>query len=135
MKYKLGEKQGNLFKIIALKDFLNIKIGDTGGWIESEANLSQSGNARVSDNARVYDNARVCGDAWVSGNARVYDNTLVSGSLKVTYTPLNIYGLKYNITIFKNHIQAGCHLRTTKNWKALDSFEGYDTFFRNWKIR
>ena len=42
-----------LYRIKALKDFLNVKKGDVGGYIESEQNLSQEGNARVS------------GDAWV----------------------------------------------------------------------
>lgn len=34
-----------LHRIKALKSFGNIKIGDLGGWIESEINLSQCGNA------------------------------------------------------------------------------------------
>ena len=37
--------------------------GDIGGWIESENNLSVSGNAWVYGDARVYGNARVYGDA------------------------------------------------------------------------
>ena len=39
---------------------IGINVGDTGGWIEKEINLSQvSGDAWVSDNARVYGNAQV----------------------------------------------------------------------------
>ena len=52
---------------------------ELGGWIESEKNLSQTGNARVSGSARVYGNARVSGDARVSGSAWVYGNARVSG--------------------------------------------------------
>ena len=52
---------------------IGIGVGDVGGWVEKESNLSQSvGNAWVSGNARVSDNARVYGDAWVYGNTWVY---------------------------------------------------------------
>ena len=56
----------------------NVEVGDIGGWIEKEENLSHYGdtevygNAWVSGNAEVYGNARVYGNAWVSGNAEVY---------------------------------------------------------------
>ncbi len=58
--------------------------GQLGGWVESEKNLEQSGdawvygNARVSGNAQVYGNARVSGNAQVSGDARVYGDAWVS---------------------------------------------------------
>ena len=55
MKYKLTEtrNEDGLYQIRALKDFGNVKVGDLGGWIEKEANLSQQGNAWVSGNALV----------------------------------------------------------------------------------
>ena len=59
-KISLGVK---LFRIRALFDFGYIKAGELGGWIESENNLSQSGNAWVSGNAEVSGNAKVYGDA------------------------------------------------------------------------
>ena len=42
-----------LYRIQALKDFARAKAGDIGGYIESESNLSQSGNAWVYGDARV----------------------------------------------------------------------------------
>jgi len=78
-----------LYRIKAKINFGNILKGDLGGFIETEANLDQSGDAWVSDNARVYgdarvsDNARVYGDAWVYDNARVYGNEWVSGEAQV----------------------------------------------------
>jgi len=102
-----------LYRIRALKDFHNVKKGETGGYIESERNLSHegeawvygnacvsgdarisddawvygnarvSGNVRVSDDARVYGDAQVYGDAWVSGNAQVYGNARVYGDAQV----------------------------------------------------
>ena len=47
-----------LHRIKALKSFGNIKEGNLGGWIESEKNLSQDGDAWVFDNATVRGNAK-----------------------------------------------------------------------------
>jgi carbonic anhydrase/acetyltransferase-like protein (isoleucine patch superfamily) len=90
-----------------------ISAGRTGGWIESEKNLSHegaawvnreacvygdaevydnalvddnaqvSGHVKVYDEAQVYDNAEVGGDAEVFGNARVYSNAEVYGFARV----------------------------------------------------
>ena len=58
-----------LHQIRATIAFGHIKVGDVGGWIEKEDNLSHEGNAWVCGNAWVYGNAKVCGDAEVCGNA------------------------------------------------------------------
>ena len=79
-----------LFRIKALISFSGIEKGELGGYVASEKNLSQSGNAWV------YGNARVSGNAWVSGNARVsgdadyivFKNTWSSGRY-FTYTKSN----------------------------------------------
>jgi len=112
-KKKIGKI--TLFQIKATKDFSNVKKGDEGGYISSEKNLSQygdawvygdarvsddaevSGDARVSDNARVHDdakvygNAQVFGDAWVYNNAQVYGNAQVFGDAWV-YNNAQVYG-------------------------------------------
>ena len=93
-KYKT-EPEGNMLRIIALKDFSDVKKGQLGGLIEKEDNLSQIGDcwiyvgAQVYGNARVFgnaeilggayvsDNAQICGDAYVGGNARVYGDAKV----------------------------------------------------------
>ena len=85
-----------LFRIKALIAFGSIEVGELGGYVETENNLSQSGNAwvygdaRVSGNARVSDNARVYGDAWVSGNAMVYGDARVSDNARV-YGDARVY--------------------------------------------
>ena len=73
-----------LFRIKALISFGSVKEGETGGWVEKEENLNQSGNAWVSGNVWVSGNARVSGDAEVSGNARVSGNAWVSGNAEVS---------------------------------------------------
>ena len=80
---KIEEFGRILYRIVALADFGIVTTGDQGGYIESEKNLSQSGNAWVFDNARVSGNARVCGNAWVYGNAEVYGNAWVCGNARV----------------------------------------------------
>ena len=89
-KYKLTDETKDflgitLHRIVCVTAFANVSAGDLGGWVESEKNLSQDGDAwvsdkaRVSGNARVYGDARVSGDAWVSGNALVFGDARVSG--------------------------------------------------------
>lgn len=78
-----------LHRIRAVVDFGNVKAGELGGWIESEKNLSQEGNAWVHDNAQVSGNAHVYNTAQISGNAQiseyacVHDNARVYGNAKV----------------------------------------------------
>lgn len=79
-----------IFQIRALVNLENgVKVGELGGWIEKEGNLSHNGNAWVRDNAWVTDNAHVAGNAhvannaWVSGNAWVRDNAWVTGDAHV----------------------------------------------------
>ena len=73
-----------LYRIICTVAFENINVGQKGGYIEKEDNLSGNawvfGDARVSGNAEVSGNARVSGNAEVSGNARVSGNAEVSGN-------------------------------------------------------
>lgn len=76
-------------RIKALKDFQpptmldEVNIGDYGGWIESENNLSQDGlcwvdeEAVVIGNAIVKDNAYVCGKALIRDNAVICDKATV----------------------------------------------------------
>ena len=101
-KYKTVP-EGNRLRIIALKDFSNVKAGDKGGLIEKEYNLNQEGdcwiyeNAKVSgmacvaDNAKIYGHAWVYGKAWVYGNAQVYDNARVGGDTDIADNA-EIYG-------------------------------------------
>ena len=87
-KIEFGVKLHRIRAVAAITA-IGIAVGTLGGWIESENNLSVSGNAwvygnaRVSGNAWVYGNARVSGNAWVYGNARVYGNAWVSGDARV----------------------------------------------------
>ena len=65
---------------------IGVAVGDVGGYVESEKNLSQvSGNACVSGNAWVSGDAWVSGNAWVYGNAQVYGDARVSGDAQIVW--------------------------------------------------
>jgi acyl-[acyl carrier protein]--UDP-N-acetylglucosamine O-acyltransferase len=84
-KYELLKSSNGFFRIRALRDFNDVKAGDFGGYIESEANLSHEGNAWVADEAkatseaRVTENAKICGHAMVTGQARISGDARVGG--------------------------------------------------------
>ena len=89
MKYKLTTNTkewlgATLYQIEYLKSFAGIKKGDLGGWIESEDNLSQDGNARVTENGHVTDRAFVTGNAHVAGNTWVSGDACLSAKSKFT---------------------------------------------------
>lgn len=71
-------------RIRACKDFdvqgYHVKAGDLGGYVESEYNIDQDGNAWVGGLARISGNARVCGNSHVRGKARIGDNAMVGGN-------------------------------------------------------
>ena len=54
-----------LHRIRAVAKFGLVKVGDLGGWLEKEENLSQEGKAWV------WGNAKVCGDAKVFSASHV----------------------------------------------------------------
>ena len=58
-------RTATLHRIRAVAEFGLVKVGDLGGWIEKEENLSHEGKAWVWGNAEVWGNAKVCGNAKV----------------------------------------------------------------------
>ena len=76
-------RTATLHRIRAVAEFGLVKIGDLGGWIEKEENLSHEGKAWVWGNAEVCGNAKVWGNAEVWGNAKVFSarHVLVIGAM------------------------------------------------------
>lgn len=73
-KYKLTEETleidgHTLHRIVALRDFGEVKKGDLGGFIEKESNLAHDWNCWIYNDAVVRDDAMVCGEAEVCGEA------------------------------------------------------------------
>lgn len=93
----IKEGKATLTRIRALKDFGRVKVGDLGGYVESEKNLSSDGICWVFDEAKVYGSADVFEDALISYNAKVYGNAEVYGKASVygvakVYENAQVYG-------------------------------------------
>ena len=88
MKYRLTDEKHPsnpaLKRIQATNDFLWVRTGDLGGWIEAEFNLSHEGNCWVADEAVACERAVVSDDALVCHEARVSGLSTVCGSAEVT---------------------------------------------------
>ena len=76
-------RTATLHRIRAVVEFGLVKVGDLGGWIEKEKNLSHEEKAWVFGNAEVCGNAKVFGNAEVWGNAEVFSasHVLVIGAI------------------------------------------------------
>ncbi|KEC57021.1 hypothetical protein [Bartonella rochalimae] len=78
------------YRIRALRDFGNVKVGELGGFIEKESNLSHDGdcwihdNAAVYDDAVVYDNANIYAGAKIFGHARIFGDAEITGNTKIS---------------------------------------------------
>ena len=86
-----------LFRIRAIRSFNGVNVGNLGGYIEKEANLSHDNDAWIFDNACVYDyaciydDARIYDNACISGNARIYNKACILGNACISGN-VRIYG-------------------------------------------
>lgn len=82
-RVELWNRTATLHRIKATVEFGFVKVGELGGWIEKEENLSHEGKAWVCDDAEVCDDAKVWGNAKVCGDAEVFlaSHVLVMGSV------------------------------------------------------
>ena len=113
------------FQIKALISFGNVLVGELGGYIEKEENLSQYGNAWVSGDAWVSDNA------LVSGNARVYGDA--------DYICLKGFGShNRNTTMFRTKsgnicVSCGCFSGTLQEFESkVKETHGNNKFAREY---
>ena len=129
-----------LFRIRAIRSFNDVAVGDLGGYIEKEENLSHdndawisdnariSGNARISDKARIYGDARISGNACIFGNTCSYDNISISDNAHISDDADYLYlkGLgseNRNTTFFKCkdghiHVSCGCFSGTIQEFET-----------------
>lgn len=79
-KYELikSDKKG-FFRVKALRAFADVEIGDIGGYVEKEHNLSHHGDCWIYDHGMACDDGRVCGNGIVADYGLVCDTGRVSG--------------------------------------------------------
>lgn len=97
-KYELTDETREAFgrtlhRIVALRDFGNVKKGDLGGFVEKESNLSHAntcwiyddgivfGESKVCEGSEVRDNAVVCGTSTIWERTRIFENAYVCDSI------------------------------------------------------
>ena len=75
-----------LYRIQALKTFTKpggynpvVHVGELGGYVEAEDNLSQDGNCWLFDKARVKDGGKVLDDAIVYDKSLISKNSIIRG--------------------------------------------------------
>ena len=84
-KYEITDIQHpenpKLFRIRALRDIprFEVKVGELGGYIEHEGNLSHEGDCWIKRYARAYENAQISGNAQIFGEAQISDGAKVYG--------------------------------------------------------
>ena len=140
-KYKLTDEinlwYGRiLHRIVALRDFSNVRKGDIGGWIEKEENLSHEGNcwvynnAFVCDNAKIFNNAKIFSHSIIFNNATIFDNVCIFDNTK-------IYGntLIYGNTIIKGNTEIYGDIEISSETRIINAKitnnEDY-IVFKNW---
>lgn len=102
-----------LFRIRALNSFGSVNAGDEGGYVESESNLSDKGNAWVS------------GDAWVYGNAWVSERSAIFWASNVgsEFGTLNVFRCESGIGV-----RRGCFFGTPEDFlAAVEQKHGADS--------
>lgn len=137
-----------LRRIRAVKDFDDVKIGDYGGYIESENNLNQYdnswiysdavridknarawGQSRVYGNAKLYNSAEVCDYAIACDHVKIYDNSKVHGRSKI-YGNCYIHGISNiggRVNIFGDnlvHITGGAKISDNVKIKGTVTIKG-----------
>ena len=95
-KYEIVKDQSiilnghTLYRIKLLKGVCNMSPGVLGGFIESEANLSQEGNCWVAEEAAVYGNSKVMDNAWVGGSSIIHGNSIIHENCDIAGSPIII---------------------------------------------
>lgn len=85
-----------VYRVRALKNFADVQIGDIGGYVEFEENLSQENDCWIYDDAIVKDKARVEGKVCIRNHAIVEGNSCICGKAKIYHHAL----VKGNTLVF-----------------------------------
>ena len=107
-------------------------IGDLGGYVESESNLSHEGRAWVRDNAKVFGNAQVLNNALVCGNAIVFDDAIIRDNSRVSENAV-VYeyaDVENNSSVYGNAIVSGNSTIRGKSY-VLNKSKIHDSIIQN----
>ena len=109
-----------LYRIRALISFETasgeiVNVGDLGGFVESEKNLSHEEKAWISGNAEVWGNAEVCDDATVFSTEHILNITPIGANTN-------------SLTFFRTKTR---EIGVSFKWDFY-SLEGFESLIENW---
>ena len=116
-----------LYRIKALVEIRDCKVGDLGGYIEEFSKVLDNNDAWVSGNAKVYGDAEVSGNAWVYGDADIVWLSKFGSALRTT-------------TIFRNNnngltVTSGCYIGTLEEFSArVEKVHNDNKFGKEYKL-
>lgn len=102
------------YRIRALRDFGDVKMGDLGGYVESEKNLSHEGNCWIYDEAVACCDAVVKDDAVMRNEARAGQSAVISGDAEL-----------FGDARIKGYAEVTDHARAGWKWDGIQNAEGY----------
>ena len=121
---RIKKDNRNLYRIIADKDFYNVNIGDKGGYISKEVELSQEDTCWVYDGCYVSGKVTIDGDCHIMNNSYIHaiqqaniflhDDIIISESELYTYNNNDIY-LKGFISIKKSTFRGSVMIESMKD--------------------
>ena len=85
----MTNKVDKVYRIRALKNFGDVKVGDLGGYVSSEKNLGHSGKCWIYDDSVVTGTGKVTGDSKVCDNSFIYSNVSVRGNSLIKNSSIN----------------------------------------------
>jgi ADP-glucose pyrophosphorylase len=95
IKHPITRKTVRLYRILSLMEFTNphcgiVPIHSTGGFVESEKNLSYTDSSWILNTAKVFDEARAESNTLVKEQAAIFENANVDNSIVSGYS--RVYG-------------------------------------------
>ena len=118
-------------RIMAVRDFGNVKKGDIGGFVEWSSNLSQSGNCWIADNATAAGWTRVSGDALLKdhavcdGHVLAYDRAVIGddavldGHIAVSGdAQIGLFSYLKGGVVVRDHAMVFCRCRYSNSGKT-----------------
>ena len=88
---KIEHESKTLYRIRALRDFEDVKMGDLGGFVESEINLSQEGNCWI------YDDSKVRGGSVITDHSIIKNDSIVDNSIVMNNSKVESSTIRYSI--------------------------------------
>lgn len=111
-EYTIDVNGTTLYQIRYLKPFKkeSVKVGDFGGFIESEENLSHEGDCLVLDDGIAMGNARVTMNGVIRHSSQVWGNALIKGDVELR-NGCQVYGhtVLAGKVMIKDHARIDMH--------------------------